>query len=84
MTINRNKTTIVLTKEERDAIKTVTKLAHDIFFGLNDDETSRFNGIMRASWDDDDDPDCSNIEVGINDLSCLLDSFQENIDEFNS
>lgn len=84
MTINRNKTIIVLTKEEREAIRIAAKLAHDIFLGLNDDETSRFNGIMRASWNGDDDPDCSDIEVGINDLFCLLDDFQKNIDEFNS
>lgn len=84
MIIIRNKTIINLTTEEREAIKIVAKLAHDIFFGLNDDETSRFNGIMRASWNGVDYPDCSNIEVGINDLSCLLDDFQKNIDEFNN
>lgn len=79
-----NKTIINLTNEEREAIRIAAKLAHDIFFGLDDDETSRFNSIMRASWNGNDGPDCSNIEVGINDLSCLLDDFQKNIDEFNN
>lgn len=83
MTINRNKTTIVLTKKEREAIKTVAKLTHDLYYSLSDFEVQNFNGIMKASWHDNAD-DTDNIEVGILDLSCLLDDFQENIDKFNN
>lgn len=74
---------INLTEEEREAIKTVAKLTNDLYYGLDKNETARFDGIMRASWSGVDDPDCSSIEVGICDLSCLLDSLQENINQFN-
>lgn len=84
MIIIRNKVTINLTKKERKAIETVKKLADALYYGLNDDETDRFNGIMKESWRGDDDPDCDNIEVGICDLSCLLNGLQENIDKFNA
>lgn len=80
MTIIRDRATINLTEEERKAIKTVKELVNDLFYSLDDHETTRFNNIMRASWGG---PNCNDIEVGICDLSCLLDSFQKNIDEFN-
>lgn len=80
MTITRNKAIINLTEEECKAIKTVKKLANDIFYGLDDDETARFNGIMKESWGNNTD----DIEVGINDLSCLLDDFEDNINVFNA
>lgn len=83
MTLIRNKVTINLTEEERKAIETVKKLTNDLYYGLDDHETIRFNDIMRASWSGVDDPNCNDIEVGICDLSCLLDDFQKNIDEFN-
>ena len=82
MTIIRDKIIISLTEEEREAIRITTKLAHDIYYGLNNDEINRLNNIMKVSWTNED-GDVDNIAVGILDLFCLLDSFQENIDEFN-
>lgn len=74
---------INLTEKEREAIEIVRKLTNDLFYGLDENETARFDSIMRASWSGDDNPDYSSIEVGICDLSCLLDSLQENINQFN-
>ena len=80
MTIIRNKAIIDLTEEERKAIKIVARIAHDILYGLNDDETGRFDDIMKASWVSD----TVYTKISICDLSCLLDRFENNIDEFNS
>lgn len=76
MTIVRNKITINTTEEEREAIKIVANLAHDIYYGLNNDEVACFNGLMKASRAGEDN-DADDIEVGILDLSCLLDDFQK-------
>lgn len=79
MTIIRNRATIYLTEKERKAIEIVKNLANDLYYSLDDDETDRFNSIMKASWGANTDE----IEVAICELSCLLDKFQKNIDEFN-
>lgn len=81
MTIIRNKTTISLTEEECEAIKTVTELTYKIYCGLNGAEMKRFNDIMKASRGNADNSD---IEISILDLFYILDDFQGNIDEFNS
>lgn len=78
MTLIRDKVIINLTEEERKAIETVTKLVNDLYYGLKPEELYRFNSIMKASWSNPDD-----VEVAIADLSCILDDFQKNIDEFN-
>lgn len=83
MTIIRNKATINLTEEEREAIKIVAKLSCDLYYGLDDDEMARFNKIMETSWSYNVD-NGRNIVVSIFDLSCLLDDFQGNIDKFNN
>ena len=80
MTIIRNKTTIDLTEEERKAIKVVASLANEIYYNLDNDETDRFDSIMKASWA----PNTGDVEISICSLSSFLDSFQNNIDEFNS
>lgn len=78
MTIIRDRATINLTEEERKAIETVKKLTNDLFYGLKPEEIVRFNNIMKEKWGDPD-----TVEVAICDLSCILDDFQKDIDEFN-
>ena len=78
MTIIRDRATINLTEEERKAIKTVKDLVNDLYYGLKSEELDRFNNIMRASWTDPD-----SVKVAICDLSCILDSFQSDINKFN-
>jgi hypothetical protein len=78
MTIIRNKTTIDLTEEERKAIKIVSTIARDLYYGLDNNEMDRFNDLMKESIIDDI------IEVNILNFSCLINDFQKNIDEFNS